>query len=660
MGITQTSNLPINLRYGKGISTKSVSISNPSYTRPTDWLAITDPTSMEQKLVGLVAVYDNSSNYIALATTITDATQYTVDWGDGTSENVNSGVTAQHNYSWSSISSGTLTSNGYRQAIITITPTTAGKTFSAINLDRRHSAVISGATSTINPWLDISVSAPNATILILGGTNTNANTSTYHTLIEKINIISHNTINMTYLCINMYNLRSISISNTASVTNMSSMFQHCRSLQTVPLFNTAAVTNMSSMFYNCSSLQTVPLFNTASVINMNSMLYGCFSLKTVPLFNTAVVTNMVSMFQSCCSLQTAPLFNTASVTNMSNMFYNCYNLQTVPLFNTAAVTSMTNMFYNCYGLQTVPLFNTAAVNNMSSMFYTCISLKTVPLFNTVAVTDMNNMFINCYALQTVPLFNTALVTNMSNMLYGCSSLQTVPLFNTAAVTNISSMFYNCYGLQTVPLFNTASVTNMSNMFGACYGLQTVPLFNTAAVINMTNMFQNCYSLEEIPALNMKKISTVANNNLFVYPNISKANLDGQRWTQNFTQTKMGATELNSMYTALATLNPTVTNVSANGITVTYTVSDIAAFVAGRTVTMTSIDPIAYNISGTVVAVTGTSGSGTFTVTNTAIGTYVSGGIATITDNKTITVSSTPGAATDDPTIATNKGWTVTG
>jgi hypothetical protein len=117
-----------------------------------------------------------------------------------------------------------------------------------------------------------------------------------------------------------------------------------------------------------------------------------------------------------------------------------------------------------------------------------------------------------------------------------------------------------------------------------------------------------------------------------------------------------------MYTALAVLNPNVTNVTANGTTVTYTVDDRRAFVTGRTVTMTGISPAGYNLTNATVATVtaGAGNTGTFTVTNATTGAFVSGGVATIQDNKTITVTSNPGVATDDPTIATNKGWTVTG
>ena len=523
MAVRLGSSTPVGLSRERFLRSAASSARQPVvWTRPADWVAFTTPTAAEQKVIGIVAVWEQDSNYIALACTVTGG--YTVDWGDGTSTTHASAATAEKNYVFGDLSAETLSSRGYRQAVITVTPTTVGATFSAVNLDRKNSAA-SASSLTSNTWLDIAVSAPNASTILFSHATNNLRTASMQ-LCEQINIVAHN------------------------ITSMIYMFRGLRELQSVSVSNTASVIGMSYMFNDCSSLQTVPLFNTASVVGMSSMFDGCSSLQTVPLFNTASVTSMSSMFNSCSSLQTVPLFNTASVTSMASMFTSCYSLQTVPLFNTAAVTSMSQMFYDCSSLQTVPLFNTAAVTNMTSMFNSCSSLQNIPELT---------------------------------------------------LTKISS-----------------STTN-SMVLGSA-------------------------------------TATTACNNL------GKAKLSGMRWTQTFQNCKMGVTQLNEMYTALAKLNPNVTNVTATAGVVTYTVDDIRAFVAARTVTITGVNPVAYNLTSVTVGVVtaGAGTTGTFTVTNAATGTYVSGGIASLQDNRTITVTGNPGTATDDPSIATNKGWTVTG
>jgi surface protein len=408
--------------------------------------------------------------------------------------------------------------------------------------------------------------------------------------------------------INCSSLTTVPLFNTAAVTSMSNMFQGCPSLTTVPLFNTAAVTSMSNMFNSCPSLTTVPLFNTAAVTIMSFMFNSCPSLTTVPLFNTAAVTIMSNMFSSCSSLTTVPLFNTAAVTNMSSMFSSCPSLTTVPLFNTAAVTNMTSMFQNCPSLTTVPLFNTAAVTNMSSMFQQCSSLTTVPLFNTAAVTNMDTMFSSCPSLTTVPLFNTAAVTSMSNMFSSCPSLTTVPLFNTAAVTNMFSMFQGCTSLTTVPLFNTAAVTSMFSMFQNCPSLTTVPLFNTAAVTSMSSMFSGCSKLITVPLFNTAAVTNMS----FMFNSCTSLTTVPALIT-----TGVGSGNFNSIFATC----PNLSSIQAKNFRFTFSVTACKLSAA-------ALNEIYTNLP---------------TVTS-----------------QTITVTQNWGTLTDTPTIATAKGWTVTG
>jgi hypothetical protein len=565
MALLRTSNAPIGLDRGKPITTEN----NLGWTVPSDWITYTMPSASDQKIIGTVAVFNSDSNYFAVNMTTTDASTYTVDWGDGTSANFASGTTAEKNYTWSSISSGTLTSEGYRQAVVTITPTTAGRTFATVSPSRRHSALASNSAFS-SPWLSLAIAAPNATTITLGPNRT---TNAYMQLVQQIQIISSN------------------------------------------------ITSASSLFANCYLLQDV-LFNTS-----------------------ATLTNTAAMFSNCRNLKVAPFFNTASVTSTANMFGTCFSLESVPLYNTVLVQNMSNMFNNCFSLKTVPFFNTAAVTNMSGMFNTCNSLETVPFFNTAAVTNMSTMFFNSPCITSVPLFNTALVTNMASMLYATSSLETIPAFNTASVTIMNDMFRFSSGMTFLPALNTSAATTVADMFT---GTST--------------------NIKEIAELNLSGITTLANNNLGLGAatassaagNLIRAKLTGMKWTQNFQNCSMGAAQLDEMYTALATLNPAITTVSGNGTTVTYTVgtADIKSFIVGRSVTVTAVDPIAYNITGNVASVN--NAAGTFTITNAATGTYVSGGVASITTDRTITVTGNPGVATDTPSIATNKGWTVVG
>lgn len=69
---------------------------------------------------------------------------------------------------------------------------------------------------------------------------------------------------------------------------------------------------------------------------------------------------------------------------------------------------------------------------------------------------------------------------------------------------------------------------------------------------------------------------------------------------------------------------TITNAIGNGTTVVYTVSGTNTFDLGMTVDITGVNPTSYNLSDQIIVA---SNSTTFSVTNAATGTYVSGGTA---------------------------------
>ena len=291
------------------------------WQRPSDWLPMpTNITETDQIFVGLHAVIENSDNYCAFSFT-TSAGQYQVDWGDGNVTLHNSGTIAQYQYNYASVSNSTLSSRGYKQVIIKVTPVSGN--LLTCNFQQRFVTTPVQNQVYSSGFLDCILSMPNASTglsITFGGINIR------HSYCEKVDI---KTIGNAPIMLNMFNgchsLQSVPLFNTANVTNMQNMFYNCFSLKSVPLFNTANVTNMQNMFFNCSSLQSVPLLNTSNVTNMSYLFYGCFSLQSVPLFNTANVTNMAYMFQNCVSLNFIPAFITTSITSDFTTFANGCN-----------------------------------------------------------------------------------------------------------------------------------------------------------------------------------------------------------------------------------------------------------------------------------------------------------------------------------------------
>ena len=322
-----------------------LNIKTPSniWNRPTDWLTMPNITSTEQKIALLMPVFPQGSNFLAF--TISGA--YTVDWGDGVTENVASNVKAQHEYSYTDPDlNATVTSDGYKMAIVIITPQ-AGQNITNVDFNQKYSLTGSNFPNS-SPILEIILSCPQLSSGY-GSLNLGAVTA----LPFCNGLVSFKGVNLGFLSSFkdlvsfLPSLKNVELINTASITTMELMFAGCASLTNITPFNTSAVTNMSNMFAGCNSLTSAPLFNTVNVTNMASMFSECFALADVPLFNTAAVTNMTQMFFNCKSLNNIPLLDTTAVTNMTQMFFGCTHLTTVPLFNINLVTTLFNIFSNC-------------------------------------------------------------------------------------------------------------------------------------------------------------------------------------------------------------------------------------------------------------------------------------------------------------------------
>jgi surface protein len=317
------------------------------WVRPSDWLPLPPVNISESKFVGLFAVLPEESPGVALSAT----GGFTVDWGDGVVESFSSDAIAEHTYDYASISNSTLCSRGYKQVIVTVTPS-AGQTFSGINLQVRRTEL--NAVYNV-PWLDITMGGPSLSDIRIAQNVLSPSGTKLVRLqwLEKLSVVQMTRTTLLFFCIDLFALESVSLPDTSNVTNFGSMFNACRSLRVAPFFDTSGGTNFSGMFSNCSALVKVPLYDTSNATTMASMFSTCTALKVVPQFNTPNVTSMSSIFSSCSSITEIPLLDTTKVTNMNAMVALCASLHKIPAIVANAVTSSTNfntMFNGCSSL----------------------------------------------------------------------------------------------------------------------------------------------------------------------------------------------------------------------------------------------------------------------------------------------------------------------
>ncbi|MNQ31119.1 hypothetical protein D3C85_444840 [compost metagenome] len=480
-----------------------------TWTRPADWLALPTITAGDTRLVGLFAVFDHGTNSVAIKCT----GAYTVDWGDGTApQDFASNVVAQHTFTFSSLGAGTLTSEGFRQAIIQVYPQ-GGATLTDITLNVRTTEQGAG-TQHSSQWVDLHIASPTLTSLRLGSSTYPASSSsdTRAWAMRKLKLNCSAVTNLSYLCYAMYGLRDVEIIPASGLTSTLHMFDGCVALTNLTMTGTfALLTNTSYMFYDCIALRTLTLFDTSAVTNMSYMFYNCHAIQTVPLFNTANVTNMSHMFDACRSLVAIPAFNVVKVTDMSYMFYGCQNTVSITLSPCTAVVDTTSMFYVNYSLQKVELLGTtSALTTISRTFDSCRSLTEVTISNTIGVTNMNYVFVGCSTLPFGPELNTSNCTQMISMFDSCLCMVGIPAYDTSKVTRMDNMFSNCNALIAIPTLDTHLVTQMGSMFYGCMSLSSVQVIDAPLCLSMDAMFYNCMSLQTFEMISSPLCTTFYN------------------------------------------------------------------------------------------------------------------------------------------------------
>ncbi len=526
------------------------------YVRPADWLPLPAVNVGDQKFVGLVAVFNNDSNYLSLQA----AGAYTVDWGDGTApENIATNTQANHQYVYANIPSGTTTSEGFRQVIVTVTPQGAGN-LTSLDFNKRAAGLPANISSGL---LDIRMAGASLTSLTLSG----GLGAVKHVYLEQFEFIG-----------------------SIAATSIGNLFYDCRALRKVIIPGPSWTANMVTVYQlysNCSSLQEVPMMDTSKCTGMFSMFQGCSALKSVPPLDYSKATNLQSMFNGCSSLVTIPDMSTPASTALNSMFLGCVRLAAVPNgLDTSKATTVASMFQGCSSLESVPALNTSVCTTFTSMFNGCTKLAAVPTLNTSQGTVFSSMFQNCYRLKTVPMMDTSKGTGASfdSMFQGCSLLKSVPAIDTTLSTTMSNFLNGCSSLKSVPAFNTSNVTNFSNMFNGCSLLKTVPMMDTSKGTTLSSMFSGCASLIEIPPLVVSSATTLGTTVFNGCSALTKGTLVGAKVSIGYANCLLSAASLNDIYTNLA-----------SGVT-----------------------------------------------------------------GQTITVTGNPGIAGDNPSIATAKGWTVTG
>ena len=320
------------------LSSRPISVPvTTEWVRNKAWTTLTEPSSSEQKLAGLYAVFPGDGtgtggNWFA----VNFAGDYTVDFGDGTSVNTASGTQTNKSYDFNNV--------GLYDATVTFTDTgdlVTRNSHGYVNGDIVNFYMISSTTGIDEEQVYYVINATTNTFQISatsGGSaialTTDGSASLLPYKIATVTITPQAGQNLTTVNLAVKHNKSglqnyatgwldiaLSVPNATTITlGTTTIFNG--NLERFNLIASGNITSCVRWFVNNRKLRRVIIsFNTtASVTSMQEMFQNCFSLTSVLLFNTASVTSMYRMFQNCYSLTSVPLFNTASVTTMQEMF----------------------------------------------------------------------------------------------------------------------------------------------------------------------------------------------------------------------------------------------------------------------------------------------------------------------------------------------------
>jgi len=505
------------------------------------------------------------------------------------------------------------------------------------------------------------------------------------------------------------NLRELIFPNNATnIVQYQNLFEGCINLKNVVLPSDMNVaTGLDAMFNGCASLQNITLPSINSVSNISSAFLNCYSLQWVKFTSlpTSVATNATSMFQGCVNLQNVYFPSNATSTNIftgTSMFSGCTNLKNINFpMNFNAIT-MSSTFQNCYKLTDV-VFNSgmSSLSNFSFTFSGCTNLKTVTLPSTISATiNLTNMFASCISLESMSIPSAWNIDTIQSMFSGCSNIKTIILPNNAqnsitvmsaafqncyklenltlptsltGVTGLGSIFSNCYNLKSISLPSIMnSCVTINSSFSGCYNLQSITLPTSMnACISFANTFTNCYSLKEV--ILTSTISATNTSYSSCFSGCTSLASVTFPTTQN-----TSLTTLTNMFTNCASLKTLVNTDKLGSLTATPLVSSVLGSY------ITSLQSISFNCPFIRFSISGAVSSknklNSVRLLNASSGQYVGTspqvdvsycdlGIAALnqlfTDlptvsGKTINITGTTGAAGCTRTIATLKGWTVTG
>jgi hypothetical protein len=493
-----------------------------AWTRPADWVAITDNANKIQFLVSDIGTQSTADTGYATSYSINTVFTRTggtysiyIDWGDGSGvTQVSTTTTTNTNHSYTT--GGTPCSRGYNTWVITITadPTVSLTTCNLV-APVLPSTPLYLPSGLLEIYYGDTIGAAVGLINKYG--NGNTITGNYPNLeYAKLPSVWTGT-SLAYTFYGCTNLQKVILPVTMnSCTSIAFCFQNCSSLQTITFPSSmTACTTLGNTFASCASLYQVTFpsnLTLNSVTDMANTFLDCSSLDNVTIPSATLCTSYSGTFGRCSALTNVKftaIFSSLGTITWTNAFLSCASLVRADIPTTGSINttwSSGNMFSGCGSLAYFSFPATISFSSLSATFNGCDNLVRVDMPTTMNGTfTMASCFSSCSNLSymTLPTGGSPSVTSLNSTFSGCSAITSVVFpgnWALSGVTDMNSTFLNCNSIKTITFPSTAanSVNTMNLCFQNCYILTSLTLPTSLnAVTTLNGAFQNCYNLATI-------------------------------------------------------------------------------------------------------------------------------------------------------------------
>jgi len=394
------------------------------WTYPDDWPDIRwpDDNSIE------ILIADTGIHTAAFKVS-TSAGQYHVDWGDGTSNDLNSDALAEHAYT---AGTGYPCSRGYTTFKIIITAASG-------NITRFYVQPNSAQTQINYPGYLAACFNCSSLTSMANAFYTTTGADVKCPLLEyfKCERVVASVANSSYAFTNCYRLQKVIVDGLTSVTDASGMFNSCYSLPSIDVSKMAAIQSGSGMFAYCYALQNLDLSTITTFTDISQICRACYSIDSVIYAATLNgVTSLSYGHYANLALKSIDISMMINCANLDYAFQNCYSLQSADLDGLEDVSTMISCFATCGLLETcsmTSLGNAAASTIATDAFSGC------ELLTSIAMASAKLAIIGAYGASG-KLNKATAITFSASSAFGGASPQFKMIYNDMSAAQINTIF----------------------------------------------------------------------------------------------------------------------------------------------------------------------------------------------------------------------------